>query len=76
MRIPSPSLILILPLSILGACAGGGADKGGDDSGANNDGADGTEVVYDEGCILVDGAGGYAWINGLYRKWIERHATT
>ena len=57
--------LLLLPASLTLACAG--ADKGGgEDSGsagdAASDGADGT-IDYEEGCILVDGEGGYAWIN-------------
>ena len=58
------SALLLLPTALTLACAG--SDKGGGDSGnagdGAGDGADGT-IDYEDGCILVDGAGGYAWIN-------------
>jgi hypothetical protein len=56
-------LLLTLPLVLLSACGdkkGGGAGAT-DDTGSSGD--DGGSVDYDEGCITVDGEGGYAWIN-------------
>ncbi len=55
-------LLLLVGLS---ACAGG-ADADKDSGGISGDGGDGGGdggVEYEEGCILVDGAGGYRWIN-------------
>jgi hypothetical protein len=60
---PAPSAALALLLG-LAACAGGadkGAGGGGDDT-AGSDGGDGGGD-YEEGCITVDGEGGYKWIN-------------
>lgn len=57
-------LLLSLPLTLTLACG----DKEGNGQGSGADGSDGTggtggTITYDEGCILVDGDGGYAWIN-------------
>ena len=57
-------LLASLPLTLLFACGdkpGGG--QGADDTGGSTGGDDGGGITYDEGCITVDGEGGYAWIN-------------
>ena len=51
------ALLLLLPPLLL-ACDDDDTNK---DTGPADDTA--TPIVYDEGCILVDGAGGYAWLN-------------
>ena len=59
-------LLLTLPLSVLVACGdkAGGGGGGGDDTGASaGDGTGGGGGSFEEGCITVDGSGGYAWIN-------------
>lgn len=63
-RIP----FFILGLGLLGltsACgdaAGEGEGNSGGDGG-DGGGSDSGDIDYEEGCHLVDGAGGYAWIN-------------
>ncbi len=55
-------LVLLIPMATLLACSDKGAGKNDTGSADGGDGDDGG-IVYEEGCILVDGAGGYAWIN-------------
>jgi hypothetical protein len=51
---------LLLPLSLV-ACTG---DDGGKNGGSGGDDTgDDPGPTYEEGCITVDGAGGYKWIN-------------
>ena len=52
----SPFLFLVL----LTGCSG---PSGKDDTSGGDDTGDTDEVVYDQGCITVDGGGGYAHIN-------------
>ncbi|MCB9746363.1 MAG: right-handed parallel beta-helix repeat-containing protein, partial [Alphaproteobacteria bacterium] len=55
---PSPlALLLLSPLLITGC-----GEKEGDDSGSTDDSGVDSRPDYEEGCILVDGAGGYAWL--------------
>lgn len=58
-------LLLTLPLSVLVACGDKSGGNGDDTGSVGGDGSgdDGGSVTYEEGCITVDGAGGYAWIN-------------
>ena len=66
MRFISPfAVAALLPLAIATACDGTENDvKGGgaDTAAAQGDTGD-TGPDYEDGCILVDGGGGYAWIN-------------
>lgn len=50
---------LLLPLALLGC----GDKDGGSDNGGTADDTGGGGPSYEEGCITVDGGGGYAWIN-------------
>ena len=59
-------LLLTLPFSVLVACNGkaNGGGGGSDDTGGTGEGGgEGGGITYEEGCITVDGGGGYAWIN-------------
>ncbi len=60
-----PSARILVPTLFLAACADKGASENGsgttDPNGTTDDSGD-PGPSYDEGCILVDGAGGYAWI--------------
>ncbi len=58
-------LVLALPLSVLVACGDKAGGNEGDDTGAGGEGVGGPGGggSYDEGCITVDGGGGYAWLN-------------
>lgn len=51
---------LFLPLSLI-ACTGDDGGKGNGPGGDDTGGGGGPD--YEEGCITVDGAGGYKWIN-------------
>jgi|GEM_PF-2175826 len=68
-------LLLLLPLATTLACTkntkaddtGGGGDGGGGDTGGGGDGGS----PFETGCITVDGAGSYAWINDAQQVAID-----
>ncbi len=60
-RVRLPGLLLLLSAVGCNRPDGKTQPKVPDDTGGGGDG--GGEVVYEEGCITVDGEGGYAWIN-------------
>jgi parallel beta-helix repeat protein len=55
----SPRLATLLPLTLLAA----GCPPKDDTAKPDDTGDSDPETHYDEGCITVDGAGGYAWLN-------------
>jgi len=68
MRIASPPLLALLSLAVAVGCTpenevkGDGSGDGGT-TGSTGTTGDDPGPDYEEGCILVDGEGGYAWIN-------------
>ncbi|MCB9745468.1 MAG: right-handed parallel beta-helix repeat-containing protein [Alphaproteobacteria bacterium] len=58
MRATPLALLLLSPLLALGC-----GEKDGDDTGASDDTGGDNLPDYEEGCILVDGQGGYAWLS-------------
>jgi len=66
MRLSPLAAAALLPLALATACEGTENQvKGSDTDTEDPDGGDtgDTGPDYEDGCILVDGAGGYAWIN-------------
>ncbi|MDP6932008.1 MAG: right-handed parallel beta-helix repeat-containing protein, partial [Myxococcota bacterium] len=57
----SRSLLTFLASSALVSCTDGTGKTPG--SGSDDTGDTGTTVTYEEGCIMIDGDGGYAWLS-------------